>query len=129
MVTKTAKPPENLTARFKKLVSAWKSERDRYSSDPADWAMCLSYQKIIGMGSDAIPLILGELKAAPDHWFWALHVITDEDPVAKSHRGQFKLMVQDWLSWGESRGFLLSKVSKPVSKSNPRKLPTNKPRG
>ena len=80
--------------------------------------MCLSYQKIIGLGPTAIPQILTELKRRPDHWFWALHVLTDADPIKANHEGRFAHMVQDWLNWGAARGFLAAKSKTPVSKQD-----------
>lgn len=103
VATEIVRSRENLRERFAFLVTAWKTERNGLSSDPSQWAMCLSYQKIIGMGPEIIPLILTELERSPDHWFWALHVLTDADPVKANHRGVFKFMVKDWLSWGRSR--------------------------
>lgn len=94
--------------KFKRLVSEWRRERDATSSFVSDMAMCTSYQKIIGMGDAAIPLILSELRSEgdePDHWFWALRVITDVDPVPVEDRGQTVKMARAWLAWGEQQGY------------------------
>src|SRR5947207_10431415 len=53
-----------------------------------------AYQQIIGMGKEAIPLILEELQREEDHWFWALKSITGDDPVAPSERGQLPKMTR-----------------------------------
>ena len=50
-------------------------------------SLVFSYQKIIGMGPAVVPLILSELETEPDHWFWALEAITDENPVSESDAG------------------------------------------
>ena len=71
----------------------------RIASDPV-------YQRIIGMGEKAVPLILRELQKEPDHWFLALHYITGADPVKSDHRGVLKLMAEDWIEWGRRHGFI-----------------------
>lgn len=63
-----------------------------------------AYQQIIGMGKDAVPLILDELRREPDHWFWALHAITGDDPVPSNGRGKLEGMTRAWLDWGVRRG-------------------------
>ena len=68
--------------------------------------MCLSYLKIIAMGPDAIPMILNEMRRHPDHWFTALHVLTEANPVKKEHRGRFTAMVNDWIVWGKENGYI-----------------------
>ncbi|MGH7139659.1 MAG: hypothetical protein ACREHD_28300 [Pirellulales bacterium] len=92
--------------RFKRLVSQWRQQRNQYSSDPRDLAMCPAYQKIIAMGPEAIPLVLNELQRRPDHWFWALDMLTDTNPIRPEHAGDFKEMVNDWLLWGRDNGFI-----------------------
>lgn len=64
-----------------------------------------AYQQIIGLGPDVVPLLLAELEGHPDHWFWALHAITREDPVPSESRGKIKAMAQAWLDWGKRHGY------------------------
>lgn len=99
---------DSVRERFERLVCQWREERAplAYSSSIADWSMLLPYQKIIGMGWDAVPLILAELRRRPDHWFWALHAITDENPVQPENEGVLPRMTEDWLRWGEVRGLV-----------------------
>jgi len=66
------------------------------------------YQQIIGMGRDAVPLILEELQKEPDHWFWALAATTGEDPVPPEHKGKLSEMTKAWLEWGERHGYVQS---------------------
>jgi hypothetical protein len=68
-------------------------------------AMHPAYQQIIGMGEDVIPLILWELEKTPNHWFWALRAISDEDPVKPEERGNIHKMAQSWLKWGKEHGY------------------------
>lgn len=65
-----------------------------------------SYQQIIGMGSEAVPLILKDLQQQPDHWFWALAHITGEDPVPEEKRGRLGEMAEAWLNWGRRNGHI-----------------------
>ena len=96
----------NLQKRFNTLAREWREQRDTYSSSPESYAMCMAYQRIIGLGPEAIPLILAELKRHPDHWFWALHALTDANPVPRQKRGIFKEMIKSWLEWGERNGYV-----------------------
>lgn len=65
-----------------------------------------SYQKIIGLGRDALPLILSRLLSRPDHWFWALRSISGEDPVRPEDVGTFDAMRDAWIRWGRKRGLV-----------------------
>lgn len=99
---------KKLRAKFNRFADAWRKERNSLSSRPEELAMCMSYQKIIGMGQEVVPFILQELRRKPDQWFWALHAITDANPVSRQHQGRFTEMVNAWLKWGEDHGFILS---------------------
>ena len=50
--------------RFRRLSEEWK-DRSRFLSNSAQMAMLKPYQRIIGMGFPAVPLILEELNASP----------------------------------------------------------------
>jgi hypothetical protein len=93
--------------RFQRLAAEWK-QQSRYLSNTAQMAMLKPYQRIIGMGSSAIPLILEELQREPDQWFWALEAITEEDPVPPQDAGKVRAMAQAWIEWGKQRGYLAS---------------------
>ena len=87
-----------------RLVQQWRAETE-FSSSLTEMAAHPAYQRIIGMGRLALPMIFRELAAEPGHWFWALKAITGCDPVPPSHRGNIELMAADWLTWGKSRGY------------------------
>lgn len=91
-------------AKFNRLRDEWKSRRGHEPSTPKVLLMP-AYQKIIGMGGDAIPFLLRELKTDVDNWFWALMMITDENPVTEDMRGNGRAMAQAWLQWGRDRGY------------------------
>ncbi len=95
-------------ALFQHLVHRWHQERGATSSI-TQMAMCRSYQRIIGMGrSVAVPLILQDLASKPenpDHWFWALRALTDDDPVPDYAQGDMRQMANAWLDWGRRNGY------------------------
>lgn len=91
--------------RFRVWSADWK-QQSRRLSNTAQMAMLPPYQRIIGLGQDAIPLILAELRREPDHWFWALESITDENPVPPADAGNVSAAARAWLKWGEACGFV-----------------------
>lgn len=90
--------------RFNQLAQAWKSDT-ALLSDLSKKSMHPAYQSIIGMGQDALPMLLRELDKYPSHWFWALRAITGANPVKPENRGRIKRMAQDWLEWGRDHGY------------------------
>jgi len=93
----------DLAAEFRTLVSSWRKETS-HMSNATKMAMHPSYQRIIGMGPDALPLILAEMKREPDHWFWALHAISGQEPAGPDD--DFHGAVAAWLRWGMAHGYL-----------------------
>jgi hypothetical protein len=91
--------------RFRSLAEVWHRETAALSS-VSQMAMHPAYQEIIGMGRDAVPLILKELQQTPGHWFWALRAITGDDPVKPEHRGRVREMAAAWVEWGKERGYI-----------------------
>ncbi len=91
--------------KFQKLVQQWRDERGAMSSI-TEMSMLTPYQNIIGMGLDAIPLIIAELKSEgddPDQWFWALMSIcdTNQPRIKPEDQGNYRKMSQAWLEWAE----------------------------
>ena len=93
----------SLASRFERLKEDWK-EQSQYLSNTTQMTMLRPYQQIIGLGSSVIPLLLEELSREPDHWFWALEVLSDENPVDAEAIGNLALMTEAWLSWGRRKG-------------------------
>lgn len=91
-------------SKFALLATRWRKETSHVSF-AVQQAMCPAYQQIIGMGMQAVPLILRELEKEPAHWFWALAAITGENPVPSEHAGNIAEMTKDWVLWGRSRGY------------------------
>ncbi len=93
--------------RFQNLVDDWRRERGATSSI-TEMAMLPSYQSIIGMGADAIPLLIAQLKSEgdePDQWFWALKAITGVNPIKPEDQGDFAKMAQTWVAWVENEDY------------------------
>ncbi len=97
--------PTALARRFQSLAKTWREET-RYLSSVHDMVLHPAYQQIIGMGRDALPFLFEELKRQPDHWFWALHAITGEDPVPPEEKGNLGAMIRRWLHWGAANGWV-----------------------
>ncbi|MHC5936689.1 hypothetical protein [Nostoc sp.] len=89
---------------FIKLTNQWRSET-KHMSLMSDIILHTAYQQIIGMGTDAVPLILEELSREPEHWFWALRSITGANPIKPEDRGRLKKMAEAWLDWGRKHGY------------------------
>jgi len=93
--------------KFQNLVEEWKNKRG-VSSSLTEAAMQPSYQRIIGMGEQVVPMLLKQLSLEgndPDQWFWALQMITDSDPVRPEDKGNFRKMSKAWIEWGEQQGY------------------------
>lgn len=103
----SASAPVGQRERFERLAAEWK-EQSRYLSNSAQMAMLKPYQRIIGMGWPAVPLILEEMRREPDQWFWALEAITEENPVPAQALGKVRAMTQAWIEWGLKQGLLSS---------------------
>lgn len=93
---------------FLSLVRQWHEERGVLSS-ASEMAMCPAYQRIIAIGPPAIGMILRQMIAErdePDLWFWALRVLTNEDPVAEGARGNINAMARAWIAWGHANQYV-----------------------
>src|SRR5258708_16176955 len=93
----------DLEEKFKELAGQWYRETGMLSFIKQK-AMHPAYQRIIGMGSGALPLIFRELRERRGDWLWALAAITGEDP-AKGIT-HFNEAVEAWLAWGRAHGYL-----------------------
>ncbi len=96
---------QGIRDRFHRLAADWK-QQSLLMSNPAQMAMLKSYQQIIGLGPVAVPLILEELQREPNHWFWALEAITNENPVPPESAGITRKMADAWIDWGRAQGLV-----------------------
>lgn len=101
----TTTPSESLQRKFSRLAGRWTDETAHVSL-ASRRAMHPAYQRIIGIGPDAILLILKELQRKPDDWFWALNAITEADPVPEDCHGDLQKMANAWVEWGRLEGFI-----------------------
>ena len=98
--------------KFQSLAKEWRKQSGAMSSVTA-MVMLRPYQQIMGMGRDAIPFILAELKAEgddPDQWFWALSTIAEANrlnppEIKKEDQGDYQRMAQIWINWGAGQGY------------------------
>ena len=94
-------PHPGIIKQFTTLRNQWHVERGPCSAI-SEIIACPSYRQIMGMGKQAVPLILGQLQQEgddPDYWFAALEAITGSDPVKESDYGNMVAMAQSWLNW------------------------------
>ena len=93
----------SVESEFTRLSSIWHRETglsSRLDEKVRHWA----YRQIIRMDAAVVPFILRDLERRPDHWFWALILITGENPgdQADDMRGA----ASAWISWGKDKGYL-----------------------
>jgi hypothetical protein len=88
---------------FDKLVSEWR-QGVKVQSSMAKISFHPAYQAILAMGKDALPFILQDLDERLDHWFYALHLITQED-VGRGAKSLEEAREQ-WLAWGRKSGLI-----------------------
>jgi hypothetical protein len=87
---------------FDQLETEW-HEGTMFSSSLSEIVAHPSYQRIIGMGRDALPLIFAALRRRADHWHWALRSITGENPVPSESNGDLEKTREAWLSWASNQ--------------------------
>lgn len=91
--------------KFQLLAKEWRDETAHLSST-TKLVMHPKYQNIIGMGPAVLPILFRELQKNPDHWFWALCAITEEDPTNPEDAGDLRKMSEAWLKWAREKGYL-----------------------
>ena len=94
-----------LRTYFATLADQWYEETGHLSS-PSQIAMHPAYQRIIGLGPAAIPLVLDELRIVGGQWFWALRALAGESPVPADSAGKIREAKEAWIRWGRSRGYI-----------------------
>ncbi len=94
-----------LKTKFETLADEWR-RNTAFSSSITEIVLDPNYQQIIGMGVAAVPLILNELRNAPEHWFWALAAITGANPAQNEPDGDIQAAADAWIRWGVRRGII-----------------------
>ncbi len=92
----------DLERKFAELTAEWKAQT-RFVSSAHTLFLNRSYQQIIGLGRQAIPLILRELEERPANWFWALECVAGVDPAPAG--ATFQERTAAWLEWGSMKGY------------------------
>lgn len=91
--------------KFVRLAREWRKDTLLSSSITKDHTHS-AHLAILAMGKPALPLILADLRDNGGHWFLALRLISDENPVPPEHAGRIKQMREDWIEWGRQHGYL-----------------------
>lgn len=93
-----------LREEFNALSTQWHAET-RHCSMVWQYVLHDAYQRIVvGMGKDALPLILEDLRDHGGYWFQALELMAGEDPAAgATSRTE---AVDAWLAWGRRSGLI-----------------------
>jgi len=99
----TIDPAIRLRFEFNRLANEWKRDT-RFMSSLTKMVLHPAYQTIIGMGKEVLPLIFTDLQRSRDHWLWALHAITQEDPAPPG--ADYATAVDAWIQWGQDHGHL-----------------------
>lgn len=94
-----------LEKTFLAHAERWQRETAFLSATPMI-VMHESYQSIMSLGPDIVPILLKDLQENRRHWFWALHHLTGHDPVSAKDRGNVDKMISAWIEWGRDRGKL-----------------------
>src|SRR4051812_14866629 len=81
---------------FRRLAATWQEETGHLSS-MSEASSHPAYEEIIGLGPEAVPLLLRDLEENHTHWFSALRAITGADPVPDEAAGNIPGMAEAWL--------------------------------
>ena len=91
--------------RFARLMKTWRNETGLYSVDTKKITHP-AYLMIIGMGRQAIPMILADLQQRGGHWYQALEAILGYNPIQMSSPVGLSELKERWLAWGRQEGYL-----------------------
>ena len=94
---------QDLTARFHELADRWEDE-SMFLSNSGHALALPSYDAIVKLGDQVVPLILKRMQTRGGHWYHALHDITKTDPVNPTDHGNVAAIQQAWLRWGRDHG-------------------------
>lgn len=97
--------PEGLKRRFQDLADQWR-EQTGHMSSAISFTQNPAYLRIIAMGPAVVPFILEDLERTRSHWFVALRLITDENPLKAEDKGNVRRMADAWIGWGRERGLV-----------------------
>ena len=84
---------------FRAWASYWHESTDAMSS-PSRQVNHSAYQRIMRMGSGAIPFILEDLRDRGGYWFYALEHLHEASPVPPDAPPDYEYFKNAWLQWG-----------------------------
>lgn len=90
---------------FQRHSKLWREET-MFSSSLTDMFSHPSYLRIIGLGREALPLVLLSLKKEGLWWFAALRAMSGESPDEGANMGDLQQLRDIWLKWGRENGLL-----------------------
>lgn len=86
------------------LIKIWLSQTI-FLSSTTEIINNRAFKRIVSFGTLAIPQIISNLKTQPSFLFYALHLITGENPVHTDHVGDIERMTNDWLEWARGKDY------------------------
>ncbi|GIL23791.1 MAG: hypothetical protein BroJett042_23040 [Bacteroidota bacterium] len=87
-----------LNRKFNLLKSVWENDT-MFSSSITEITSHPAYHAVIKLGQEVLPLIIQDLQTTNNHWFYALEILTGENPIRPEHRGNVEQMKSDWVNW------------------------------
>ncbi len=105
-----AEQPSDLELEFRHLVDTWRKDT-QHTSSVKKMVEHTSYKRVVELGEPILGFLFKELDTHRDHWLVALDAITKADPVPEG--STFNEAVDAWLTWGQEKGYLTKRVSKP----------------
>ena len=104
-ISRDAEMQKKIYSKFLQFLNKWNSET-MFLSSSTDIYTNSWYIRIIGLGYPVIPFILNELNEENDHLFWALEMITGENPVPEEDYGRINRMADHWIHWGKNNNLI-----------------------
>jgi hypothetical protein len=94
----------SLAERFQEQADKWERETAFLSATPMI-VMHESYQAIMSIGPDMVPILLRDMQKTRRQWFWALrHLEPNADPIPSKDHGNVDKMIEAWVEWGRMKG-------------------------
>lgn len=89
-----------LKETFEALRDKWVADTE-FMSNVSQMIQHPAHLAIIGLGPDALPLLLEDLRDNGNEWFWALRAVVRSD--AADGLESFEDARQAWIEWGRQR--------------------------
>ena len=92
----------SLEEEFRILAAQWRNET-RILSSIQSKVFNSKYQRIMGMGKAALPLIFNDLLNNGGQWYWALECITGDNPAVNA--ANIQEAKKAWLQYADRHGY------------------------